>query len=102
MPCNNDFKINQDKVIYCLKRRVKVNNVFDYVTFDDTFWDICGNPASGGSVLNPDISYSNPPYISTQNIVDPKFVLRSGLCFYDAFPLAPTGGPYRWLYRICI
>ena len=41
----------------------------------DTFWDICGNPASGGSVLNPDISYSNPPYISTQNIVDPKYQL---------------------------
>ena len=41
----------------------------------DTFWDICGNPTSGGSVFNPDISYSKPPYISTQNIVDPKYQL---------------------------
>lgn len=35
-------------------------------------WDVSAN-APGGYVYNSDVSYSPPPYISTMNIVDPKY-----------------------------
>ena len=35
-------------------------------------WDISQN-APGGYVYNTDVSYSPPPYISTMNLVDPKY-----------------------------
>jgi len=35
-------------------------------------WDICGNETAG-IIPNADVSYSTPPYISTMNIVDPKY-----------------------------
>ena len=47
--------------------------VRDMNYYIENFWDICGNPATGGSVPNLDISYSDPPYISTKNLVDPKY-----------------------------
>ena len=37
----NGFKLSQEKVVYCLKRRVKINNVFNYVNLDEKFWNIC-------------------------------------------------------------
>ena len=61
-----------------LKIRVECRSIRELFVVRDmnyyinTFWHI-SDAAPGGMVPNPDISYSNPPYISTQNLVDPKY-----------------------------
>ena len=48
-----------------------IRDINEYIS---TQWDVSAN-ALGGLVYNTDVSYSEPPYISSMNIVDPKYQL---------------------------
>ena len=63
----NQIKIN----IECrpIRELFVVRDINQYISRQ---WDVSAN-APGGLTYNTDISYSAPPYISTMNIVDPKY-----------------------------